>query len=293
MLLPQKVRASCDKELLKFLEKYKGLERSKDIEKKSSQEWLNLVSERPGVFYYQRKNYELESSLDNVLNLLKNLFGLSEISSYKELGDCLSTDARTIVFLPDDSKNTVIFEIYKKEEDKKEKKVSLVLDFRLGHGTADFANRPTERSTELFGKYVSRVISGRSLSFSPYAFEDLLSQIQNGSDFREILKRNSFVIDAFLLYYVQSISDLLEAGFTLKKNFFNACFETEKNLDIRLSLQREQDFLLDILFSAKGVELENRALCLRFYQRLLRTGYKPSEDDLFWLPDCLHNSVKF
>lgn len=64
-------------------------------EQKIGQAWMNLVSDRPGIEYKEKNNYELIPDATNHLKLLNFLFNINA-TSWEELGELLSDERRTI-----------------------------------------------------------------------------------------------------------------------------------------------------------------------------------------------------
>lgn len=283
-LLPQKVQSSCNQDLLQFIEKYKTFERSDLIDKQSAQDFLNLVSNKLGITYYNGKNYELASSLDNTLNLLKDLFGLPAITSYQELAEVLSTDTRTITFVSDSNGRDVVFGIYKN--------VELMLHFDLGHSYSRFKIVSNNSGLESIIQGAFSYISTAPLILSPWIFNDLDFKTVSPAAFEELLAQKDCVIDP--LFFAKMAGGVRDNS--KNQELLTILINKLESLDIQLPPNQLKEFF----FGLMGVNDELSSL--KAAEKLVATGYRFSAHDIsdeiiacnkhFILPFCLEHTIE-
>lgn len=287
-LLPQKVQSSCNQELLQFIEKYKTLERSDLIDKESAQDFLNLVSNKLGITYYNGKNYELASSLDNTLNLLKDLFGLPAVTSYQELAEVLSTDTRTITFVSDSNGRDVVFGIYKKDD--KKLYVELMLHFDLGHSYSRFKIVSNNSGLESIIQGAFSYISTAPLILSPWIFNDLDFKTVSPAAFEKLLAEKPCTIDRLFFAKMNDLPDHKRTQELLK-----ILINKLDTLDMQLSLNECREFFLKLFMSVA----DDQVSALKVAEKLIATGYRFSANDIhsvinknkyLILPFCLEHA---
>jgi ankyrin repeat protein len=99
-------------ELKAFIEKYPNPQMDGYVEK-AKQEWMDFISNVPGIEYCGGKNYELETDAHTALKALKYCFGIKDDLSLTQLGEKLSTQNRHITMTDDGKKvQTVEIEIF-------------------------------------------------------------------------------------------------------------------------------------------------------------------------------------
>ena len=292
-LLPSKIQSSCDHKLVQFIQKYKTLEKNVQKDTESAQDFLDLVSDKPGILYYQGKNYELDSCLKNTLNLLKYLFGLPTIKSYKELGDELCTDTRTITFTEDVANRKVTFGIYKKDE--KIFMIELALCLDSGHAFSVFTR------DDNFSFNAKSTIQNNThsihhdlLSFSPWVFSSHDFKTIAPDAFKELIEQNDFIIDK---YFIQKMLSLLYDKDSINREvIFNILMD---NFDL-LNVKSLYEWTIRSFFKKAFEELDDQNLSLRIAEKLVAQGYHFSAYDISYsiisknkdkvLPFCLEHA---